>query len=925
MSKFIPKHKDISGQVNSGASTEPEPTSESGSDVQQNEQAQPKSRHLLLTRCRQGAMLPLNGLKRVSSTVMQQFTRPKQIYRRYWFWLGLGVGGSAIALGGGWLVLDKSIPNSTADVLTFVRDDTITIKAADNTILQQIGPATYETLKIGEIPKPLIHAFLATEDRRFEKHHGVDYQGIFRAAISNVLAGGVVEGGSTITQQLARIVYFDQERTMGRKLKEMRMAQKIEHDIPKDKILERYLNLVYLGSGAYGVADAAWVYFSKSVNELTLPEMAMIAGLPSAPTEYSPFVNEKAAKQRRDIVLLRMQDSGYITPAQAQEAIATPITTKRSNPKRLERKANYFTEYIQQELPKYVSKEVLAHKGLTVETTLNLDWQAAAEEAVKKTVEREGRYEDFKQAAMVAIDPRNGQIKAMVGGKDFYNQQFNRVTQAQRQPGSTFKTFLYTTAIAAGFSPYRGYLDQPYTIRGYTPKNYGDKFRGWINILDALTYSVNVVAVKALIDVGWDPTIEIAKKMGIESPLIPTYSLALGASELNLLELTSAYGTLAAQGVHTKAHGIHRIIDQRGRVIYEANFKGERAVDEETSAIMTWMLRNVVNDGTGRAAQLDDRPVAGKTGTSDEARDLWFIGYIPQLVTGVWLGNDDNKPTGGASSTAAYTWHEFMVKAVKNMEVEKFPDRPSQLEGRKGIIKAQPITRKRATGGQSDSSETDSDSNSRNDSDSSSRSNSQSDSDSSSRRTSRSDSDSNSRSDSDSSSRRTSRSDSDSNSRSDSDNSSRNYSSGNNSEDRSTQSRPSRRRRRSSDSQSESSRSSDSQSESSRSSDSQPQPVRRSRRQRDSVEDSTPRNSTSRNSADSYSAPRQSSQRRQASQAASEAQPAAASVRRSRQRDESAPEAEPQAPSASKNSRREREYTAETSPPEAPASRRSSE
>lgn len=894
MSKFIPKHKDISSQVNSGASTEPESASESGSDVQKNEREQPKSRHLLLTLCQQGAMLPLNGLKRVSSTVMQQFTGPKQFYRRYLFWLGLGAGGGAIALGCGWLALDKSLPNSTADVLTFVRDDTITIKAADNTILQQIGPATYETLRIEEIPKPLIHAFLATEDRRFEKHHGVDYQGIFRAAISNVLAGGVVEGGSTITQQLARIVYFDQERTMGRKLKEMRMAQKIDHDIPKNKILERYLNLVYLGSGAYGVADAAWVYFSKPVSELTLPEMAMIAGLPSAPTEYSPFVNEKAAKQRRDIVLLRMQDSGYITPAQAKEAIATPITTKRSNPKRLERKANYFTEYIQQELPKYVSKEALAHKGLTVETTLNLDWQATAEEAVKKTVEREGRYEDFKQAAMVAIDPRNGQIKAMVGGRDFYNQQFNRVTQAQRQPGSTFKTFLYTTAIAAGFSPYRGYLDQPFTIRGYTPKNYGDKFRGWINILDALTYSVNVVAVKALIEVGWDPTIEIAKKMGIESPLIPTYSLALGASELNLLELTSAYGTLATKGVHTKAHGIHRIIDQRGKVIYEANFKGERAVDEETSAIMTWMLRNVVNDGTGRAAQLDDRPVAGKTGTSDEARDLWFIGYIPQLVTGVWLGNDDNKPTGGASSTAAYTWHQFMVKAVKDMEVEKFPDRPSQLEGRKGIIKAQPITGKRSTGEKSDSSESDSDSSSR------------SDSDSSSRRNSRSDSDNNSRSDSDSNS-----------SRSSSENRSRSNSS-NTSEDSSTESRSSRRRRRSSsDNQSESSRSSDSQSESSRSNDSQPQPVRRSRRQRESVEDLTIRNSV-----DSNSAPRQSSRRRQTSQAASEEQPPAAPVPRSRQRDESAPKAEPPSPSSS---RREREYIPQAPPPEAPASRRSAE
>ena len=675
---------------------EPERESASDSEVQQ-EQEQAKSQNLLLTRCRQGATLTFNGLKRVSSTVIEQFTGPRQLHRRYWFWLGLGVGGGAIALGVGWQALDKSVPKSTADVLTFVRDDTITIKAADGTIIQQIGPATRETLKIDEIPKPLIQAFLATEDRRFKEHHGVDYQGIFRATLSNLMAGKVVEGASTITQQLARIVYFDQERTVGRKLKEMRMAQKIDHDIPKDKILERYLNLVYLGSGAYGVADASWVYFSKPLKELTLPETAMLAGLPSAPTDYSPFVNPKAAKERRDTVLLRMQDSGYITPAQAREAIATPLSPKKTNPKRLERKANYFTEYIQQELPKYVPKQVLAKKGLIVETTLNLDWQASAEEAVKNTVERQGRYEEFKQAALVAIDPRNGQIKAMVGGKDFYNQQFNRVTQAQRQPGSTFKTFVYTTAIAAGFSPYRGYEDAPFRVKGYKPKNYSEKFQGWINIIDALTYSVNIVAVRALIDVGWDPTIEIAKKMGIESPLNPTYSLALGASEVNLLELTSAYGTLAAKGVHTKAHGIERIIDQQGKVIYEENFKGEQAIDEETSAIMTWMLRNVVRDGTGRSATLDDRPVAGKTGTSDEARDLWFIGYIPQMVAGVWLGNDDNKPTGGASSTAAYTWNRFMAKVVDKMEVEKFPDRPSKLEGRKGIIKAQPLPDKGVT------------------------------------------------------------------------------------------------------------------------------------------------------------------------------------------------------------------------------------
>jgi penicillin-binding protein 1A len=651
---------------------------------------------VLLTRCQQGVTLTLNGLKRVSTPVIEQFTGPRKLHRRPWFWLGISVGGGAIALGVGWLALEQSIPDSTADLLTYVRDDTITIKAENGEILQQIGPATRETIKIREVPKTLTQAFLATEDQRFEKHHGVDYQGILRAVLSNIQAGDVVEGGSTITQQLARIVYFNQERTVGRKLKEMLMAQKIEKNVDKNTILERYLNLVYLGSGAYGVADAAWVYFSKPVKDLTLPEMAMIAGLPAAPNDYSPLSNPKIAKERRDVVLVRMLNNGFITKAQADEAIATPVVTKPSNPKRLERKANYFTDYIQQELPKYVSKEKIAQQGLTIETTLNVNWQNAAEEAVQETVKREGRWQGFKQASLVAIDPRTGQIKAMVGGKDFYNQQFNRVTQAKRQPGSTFKTFVYATAVAAGISPNRGYLDAPYTVDGYTPKNYGDKFRGWVNIRDAFTHSINVVALKTLIDVGWEPTIDVAKKMGIESTLHPTYSLALGASEVNLLELTSAYGTLATQGLHTNPYGIHRILDQHGKVIYEEKIKSERAIDQETAATMTWMLRNVVKDGTGRSAQLDNRPVAGKTGTSDEARDLWFIGYIPQMVAGVWLGNDDNKPTSGASSTAAYTWHQFMEKVVKDMEVEKFPDRPTQLENRKPTIKAQPIRPKRA-------------------------------------------------------------------------------------------------------------------------------------------------------------------------------------------------------------------------------------
>ncbi|MDZ8186683.1 MAG: penicillin-binding protein 1A [Nostoc sp. ChiSLP02] len=637
------------------------------------------------------ARQPLSKMKILSSkTKVDRPTSKKPIYRRIWFWASLGLGGGiVVSTLYGITLIDRTLPDK-AELNAAVREQTLTIKAADGTILQQQGEATREQLKLEQIPDNLKKAFIASEDRRFQQHNGVDAQGILRAGLNNLRSQGVVEGGSTITQQLARILFLKQEQTIWRKLKEVRLAQKIESELTKDRILERYLNLVYLGAGAYGVADASWVYFSKSPDQLSLAEMATIAGLAPAPSLYAPDKNPVAAKQRRNLVLQRMQEEKFITPEQRQAATQEPLTLKTSLPKRLQVQSPYFTTYVQKELPKYVSADVLAAGGLTVETTLNPTWQKAAEEAVAKTLRNQGRWENFKEASMVAIDPRSGEIKAMVGGKDFSQNQFNRVTQAQRQPGSTFKGFVYATAIATGKSPYATYQDAPFVVDGYEPKNYSESFRGTMSMRDALTRSVNIVAVKVLLDVGFNPTIKLAHDMGIKSELKPTYSLALGSNEVNLLELTSAYGSFATQGLHADPHGISRIINRQGKVIWSANFKSQRVLDADSAAIMTWMLRNVVEAGTGGAAQLNDRQVAGKTGTSDEARDLWFIGYIPQLVTGVWLGNDNNRPTYGSSSSAAYTWHEFMEKAVEGMPVEKFPKRP-KLEGRKGTIKAESI------------------------------------------------------------------------------------------------------------------------------------------------------------------------------------------------------------------------------------------
>lgn len=617
----------------------------------------------------------------------------RPLYQRWWAWgivgLGLGMGGTAIAAWTTLEVIKHDLPN-TSDALNYVRTGSLTIKSSDGVILQQMGPATREKVALKAMPSHLPQAFIASEDRDFYHHHGIDYDAILRASLKNLLARDVVEGGSTITQQLARIVFLDQERSLGRKVREALLAQKMEDDLGKDQILERYLNLVYLGSGAYGVADAAWIYFSKTVDQLTLGEMAMIAGMAPAPSDYSPLINPELARKRRDIVLERMAYLGFITQAEREAAQSSPITVKEGAQKYVKSEAPYFTSYIQQQLPSIVSKEEIELGGLTVETTLNSKWQKLAQETVNYAINNYGPGEDFEQAALVSIDPRTGEIRALVGGNDFEKSQFNRATQAQRQPGSTFKAFVYSAAIAAGFSPYRSYIDGKYVVDGYEPHNYGKTYRGSVSMKDALTSSINIVAVKTLVDVGFDPVIELAKKMGIKSNLLPTYSLALGTSEVNLLELTSAYGTLANQGNHVEAHGITRVYDRFGKLIYEAKMKPQRALDADSAAIMTWMLEGVVANGTGRNAYLPDRGVAGKTGTSEKRRDLWFVGYIPQVVTGIWLGNDDSSPTWGQSSTAALTWYDFMIEATEKMPVEKFPNIPD-VDGRKGTIKAQPV------------------------------------------------------------------------------------------------------------------------------------------------------------------------------------------------------------------------------------------
>lgn len=638
---------------------------------------------------------PLRDWRSRLSKPLLGFPKDLKFNSRRWLpWIALGLvagstGMTVYSVKRTFYTMDRDLPTS-GDVLTYARQGSLTIKAADGSILQQIGDTTRQKITIDEMPRRVVEAFVAAEDKNFYNHNGVDYRAIARAMWKNVLAGEVVEGGSTITQQVARIVFLSQERSYERKLKEAMLAQKIERELTKEQILESYLNLVFLGSNAYGVADAAWIFFGKTIDQLTLSEIATIAGLPPAPSNYSPLVDPDLATERRDIVLGRMLEAGFISESEMQQAIDSPLTLNPKLPRNINSSSPFFTTYIQQQLPLYVSQEEIERGGLTIETTLNPKWQKYGEQTIKNAVENYGSYENFTQAALVAIDPKTGAIKVMVGGRDATTAgQFNRATQAQRQPGSTFKAFVYTTAIAAGFSPYKGYEDAPLIVDGYEPQNYGKTYRGSVSMRDALISSINIVAVKTLIEVGFDPVINLAKKMGIESDLIAAYSLALGTSEVTLLELTSAYGTLANQGNYIQPHGIVRVINRYGQIVYQSDFASQRAVDADTAAIVTWMLRGVITSGTGANANLG-RPVAGKTGTSEQKRDLWFVGYIPQMVTGVWLGNDDNSPTWGVSATAARTWHDFMSQITPEIPEQGFPELPD-LNAHEATIEAQPV------------------------------------------------------------------------------------------------------------------------------------------------------------------------------------------------------------------------------------------
>ena len=537
--------------------------------------------------------------------------------------------------------------------------------------------------------KNVIEAFLAVEDPRFYSHSGIDFSGIIRAMYQNFRAGRVVQGGSSITQQLAKMMFLAPDRTLSRKLKEAYLAIQIERHYSKDEILDLYLNQVYLGSGAYGVEAAAHTYFGKSVGKLTLAEGAILAGLPAAPTRYSPLNDLQLAYSRRAHVLRRMEAEGFIDKKQMLAAEAEPFV--RIPVKKEPFKAPYFVEYIRRMLDEKYGETTLYQGGLNVYTTLNYQMQQMAEEAVENGLQqvekRHPRDDQQIQGALLAIEPHTGYIRAMVGGRDFSKSEFNRSTQALRQPGSAFKPIVYAAALDKGFGPDDTIMDSPVSYPGaragvrWSPTNFDEKFEGKVTLRRALARSINVVAVKLLAQVGIPTALEYAKKLGITTPLSPYLPLALGASDATLIEMATAYAVFDNYGIYTAPAGIIKITDREGRVVEDAGPVARQAISQDTAEEMTDMLTGVVRFGTGYQASSLGRPAAGKTGTTSKFNDAWFIGYVPSMVTGVWVGYDDHKEIGNRETGARAAlpiWLDFMKGYVRELKVpyENFPTPP---------------------------------------------------------------------------------------------------------------------------------------------------------------------------------------------------------------------------------------------------------
>ena len=549
------------------------------------------------------------------------------------------------------------------------RRATITIKAADGTTLAHVGDLYGAPVRLRDLPPALPMAIMATEDRRFYWHLGVDFIGLARAMVANVRAGRVVQGGSTLTQQVAKNLFLTPERTLKRKIQELLLAFWLEYKFTKDQIFTVYLNRVYLGAGTYGVEAAAQRYFGHSARQLSPYQSALLAGLLKAPSRYNPLVHLERAHKRTQQVLANMVAAGYISKRAAAQANFHKSGLLTRPPDRT--KARYFTNWVLTQISSYLSP---GHSDIIVETTLDSHLQAWTESEVSRIMTKNSRPANVSEVALVAL-AKDGAVRTMIGGRRYVRSQFNRAVQAKRQPGSAFKPFVYLGALEAGMSPASTIVDAPIRIDGWQPRNFSRRYRGTVTLEQGLSQSINTVAVQLGQRVGVKQLIKIARRLGITSKMRRDLSIALGASEVSLLELTGAYAPFANGGFGVWPYAISSIRDKRGKILYRRSGSGPgRVVAPQHVSSMNKMMARVLIDGTGKKATLD-RPAAGKTGTSQKFRDAWFIGYSADLVTGVWMGNDNGSSmkhiTGGG--LPATLWHRFMMRAHQGSPIKALP------------------------------------------------------------------------------------------------------------------------------------------------------------------------------------------------------------------------------------------------------------
>jgi penicillin-binding protein 1A len=553
------------------------------------------------------------------------------------------------------------------------RPPSIQIVDANGRTLATRGDNGGAVLPLKQLPSYVPKAFIAIEDRRFYEHYGVDPWGIARAAVANILYRGVAQGASTITQQLAKNLFLTQERTIHRKLQEAMLAIWLERKFSKTQILELYLNRVYFGAGAYGIEQAAQRYFGKPAKEMSLPEAALLAGLVKSPSRLAPTRNFDGAEQRAHIVLAAMASLGFISSSSEKIALAHPphIAAQAGNGS-----INYVADWVMDAI-----NDVLGHvdEDLVVRTTIDSSLQAGAEQALTEELAQKGDKNGVSQGALVAMTP-DGAVRAMIGGRNYGESQFNRAVAAKRQPGSAFKPFVYLTALEHGLTPDSVRVDAPIKIKGWQPENYGHEYYGPVTLTKALALSLNTVSVRLTMEFSPAAVIRTAYRLGIASKLEPNASIALGTSEVSPLELVSAYAPFANGGLAVVPHVIERIVAGNGKLLYAHNDQPlGRIVDARYVAMMNEMMQQTLAIGTAHKAALPGWPAAGKTGTSQDFRDAWFVGYTAHLVTGVWLGNDDGTPTkkvtGGGLPVEI--WSRFMRGAHQGVPVAALPGPPA--------------------------------------------------------------------------------------------------------------------------------------------------------------------------------------------------------------------------------------------------------